>query len=253
MPLLDRCVYTCRHGVAKGLRRRGGLDFIARGLSKEEAFLLEQDFDGKTVYDVGAFRGILTIFFARAVGAKGRVIAFEPNPFSRKRAEENVLLNNFCNVQILGVGLGKEPSRAVQAFKLNNLAQATFQENAKEKTLSQSGSKSVEVQIETIDHLIADQGLPPPDFVKIDVEGLEDSVLLGMVETLQEHGPSLFIELHGPGTVRRQARAVRIVTLLVGLGYRVKNIEREIELTPENAAPNSFGHFYCTCSNDYPR
>src|SRR5688572_5752212 len=73
-------VYTVRSGVAKGLKRRGGFGFIPRDISREEAFLAAMDFRGKTVFDIGAYEGIYTLFFARAVGAKGRVVTFEPNP-----------------------------------------------------------------------------------------------------------------------------------------------------------------------------
>ena len=36
-----------------------------------------------------------------------------------------------------------------------------------------------------------------PDFIKIDVEGLEYNVLNGMKNTLHEKKPKLFIEIHG--------------------------------------------------------
>lgn len=83
--------YTVRNGLAKGLNRRGGLGFIPqiRSMSSEEIFLLGLDFNGRTVYDVGGYEGIYTIFFARAVGENGKVITYEPNPINQDRIRMN--------------------------------------------------------------------------------------------------------------------------------------------------------------------
>src|SRR5258708_5462955 len=47
---------------------------------------------GGDFVDAGASIGIYTIDIARALGARGRVLALEPNPFVRARLEENVRL-----------------------------------------------------------------------------------------------------------------------------------------------------------------
>lgn len=53
------------------------------------------------------------------------------------------------------------------------------------------------VQARTIDSLIA-EGLPAPDFVKIDVEGHELKVLYGARKLLGVKRPELLIEFHAP-------------------------------------------------------
>jgi len=47
-----------------------------------------------------------------------------------------------------------------------------------------------------LDTLVATDGLPDPDLVKLDVEGAEAAVLDGAVEVLQRARPALLIELH---------------------------------------------------------
>jgi hypothetical protein len=47
-----------------------------------------------------------------------------------------------------------------------------------------------------LDTLVAAEGLPAPDLVKIDVEGAEAAVLDGAAEILQRTRPGLLIELH---------------------------------------------------------
>ena len=80
--LLKNRVYTSRSGLVKGLKRKGGVGFIPRQLSLEEKFLMNLDINGQTIYDIGGNVGIFTMFFARSVGKKGKVITFEPNPWN---------------------------------------------------------------------------------------------------------------------------------------------------------------------------
>ena len=82
-PLAKNHIYTSRSGLTKGLKQKGGLGFIPkRPLTREEKFLLGLDINGQTIYDIGEHAGIFTMFFARSVGKKGKVITFEPNPWN---------------------------------------------------------------------------------------------------------------------------------------------------------------------------
>src|ERR1035441_3118651 len=82
--------YTSRRGLAKGLKRRGGLGFLPGGPpTAEEDFLRTLDLRGKTVFDVGGFIGLMTIFFASRAA---HVVTYEPLPASRskiRRSEEH--------------------------------------------------------------------------------------------------------------------------------------------------------------------
>ena len=83
-PFVADRVYVVRHGLAKGLKRRGGLGFVPQmgRLSLEETFLEGLDLAGQTVYDIGGYEGVFTLFFARRVGPSGRVVTPLP-AFSR--------------------------------------------------------------------------------------------------------------------------------------------------------------------------
>jgi FkbM family methyltransferase len=52
-------------------------------------------------FDVGADVGYYTLLLARGVGPKGRVIAFEPNPFNLTYLKEHLCLNKIGNVEIV--------------------------------------------------------------------------------------------------------------------------------------------------------
>jgi FkbM family methyltransferase len=55
---------------------------------------------GDTLIDCGGHHGLMAIVGARAVGASGRVISFEPNPNSRRLFRENCALNDVGNIEI---------------------------------------------------------------------------------------------------------------------------------------------------------
>ena len=90
--------YTVRHGLARGMKRKGGLGFLPMSArpTAEEVFLRSLPLEGKTVYDIGAFEGLLTLYFSRF--AK-QVIAFEPNPRNYAKCLENLRLNHLTNVR----------------------------------------------------------------------------------------------------------------------------------------------------------
>jgi hypothetical protein len=49
----------------------------------------------------------------------------------------------------------------------------------------------------SLDDFLGD-GWPPPQFVKVDVEGGAAQVLAGAIRLLQDIRPEMYVELHGP-------------------------------------------------------
>src|SRR5260370_33379135 len=86
------------------MRRKGGLGFvpIERVATPEVIFLRQLPLSGRVVYDIGAFQGIMTLFFARQAR---QVISWEPNPRNYSHCMENVRLNSLTNVQLLNRGV----------------------------------------------------------------------------------------------------------------------------------------------------
>lgn len=60
------------------------------------------------------------------------------------------------------------------------------------------GGAAIRVETVSLDSFVFEQGNAPPDFVKIDVEGAESSVLEGARRVLSTFRPVLLIELHSP-------------------------------------------------------
>jgi FkbM family methyltransferase len=134
---------------------------------------------GMTFWDVGAHVGFFTVLGSRLVGAEGIVHAFEPVEENRRRLAAAVERNGCGNVTIHAVALSSAPGEAV----------LHAHESSAMWSLAGEG-EGVGVHTETLDSL----GLPPPNVVKIDAEGVELEVLRGGGRLLSEARPALLVE-----------------------------------------------------------
>ncbi len=247
--LFDSATYTVRHGLLKGMKRKGGLGWAPAALSQgvataEHRFWEALDLQGKTVYDVGAFQGLLTLFFASRAKA---VIAFEPNSRNRKRLLENLKLNGVGNVQVRATGVGaRRETLKMVGSPLMPGGSSVDSKVVAELERSGVGVVAEEIPIVALDGEIPEAGLPPPDFIKIDIEGWEIEALRGAKQTLERYRPALFLEMHGETLREKKRKAAEIVGFLCDAGYRnILHVESGGAITPENSAAAMEGHLYC--------
>lgn len=166
---------------------------------------------GDNVYDLGANIGYVSMMLASQVGPAGRVFAFEPIVETFDMLRKNIVLNKINNVTLLNVAAAASSSLTVMRT-IENLSMSSL-------VWHQNDARAVQVCIRTvaIDDLIESGELPPPKFVKIDVEGAEGLVLQGMVRTIACARPVIFLECSDIG---RQTSW----SLLCGLQYRCQSI-----------------------------
>lgn len=238
--------YRIRHGLAAGMRRRGGLGFLPFKVSEtaEERFLSKLQLSGKTVYDIGGFEGILTLYFARKAKS---VITFEAVPRNYQRCVENVKLNGLTNVRVFGIALSSEPGHI--EFTYDPLMPGAATGSSSVSNQIKAGvatARTVRTDVVTLDSQVETLGLPPPHFVKIDIEGMELPALRGMSRTLALWAPDLFIELHGAELTDKIANAVSVMELLQRAGYKLYDVENERQVGASDFGPHPPSHLYCT-------
>jgi FkbM family methyltransferase len=244
-PLFRRNVYTIRSGLAAGLRRRGGLGFLPRALTPEERFLLSLDLSGQVIYDVGAYEGLFTLFFARAAGRGGAVFAWEPNPENARIVEDNVRLNGFERVRVFPMGIGQAAATLVLTFPKSEPARGSMEPEIARLVGEEPDAARLTVPIDSLDHQIEARSLPPPDFVKLDIEGMEMPALRGMKGTLARHAPVLYIEVHGADVRRKEANITAVADFVLRFGYKIRHVESGNEIGPGNLHTAREGHVYC--------
>jgi FkbM family methyltransferase len=250
-PVVDSFVYTAKHGPARGLRRQGGMGWLPSVIPRthewaaEEAFLEGLDWQGLNVYDVGGDQGLFTLFFADRVGESGQVVVFEPNPRSCDRIQRNIDLNHFKNVRLMPYGLGAEYALLPFCFPAFEPARGSASPHIAKLIANEPRCVTCEIEVQALDEARFDNQLPAPDFIKLDVEGMELAALQGMSQTLKKWRPRLCIEMHGVTIEEKAANAQRVVAFMETLDYRIRHLESGERITSKNAERAKQGHVYC--------
>lgn len=132
---------------------------------------------GDVFYDIGANCGFFTLLASKLVGPTGHVYAFEPNPSILAKLRRNLELNGVDNVTTFP--LGASDANAVHEF---TVMRGTNSGMSSMRAIE--GNETSQIEVVRIDDLIAERGLRPPDFVKMDIEGAEFRAVQGMRRAL---------------------------------------------------------------------
>lgn len=161
---------------------------------------------GWIFYDIGANVGFYTLLASKFVGEGGSVISFEPNPRNMEFLRRHIELNGLINVRVIQAAVSDTSGR--ESFSLN--------EGPEQGHLSTAGELLVETA--KLDDLLQNREIPPPDAVKIDIEGAELRALHGGRKLLRLHPPLIFLATHGYGNHEA------CCALLSDLGYEIEEI-----------------------------
>ena len=161
---------------------------------------------GMVAYDIGAHIGYTALIMARAVGPTGRVVAYEPDPANLALLQRNMDLNGLGDVvEARALALGaRDGAGDLARGELSVLTRIEERDGG-------------DVTVSSLDREVYERGLPAPDLVLIDVEGMEIPVLTGAARVLREHGPIVICEDQG-------CRA-EVMQLLHDLGYTSRLVD----------------------------
>ena len=166
-------------GAARGMKwvKGSGVNGYWLGIyeKSQQVETLKRAKPEMVAYDVGAHAGFYSLIFSKYCR---RVFAFEPSEKNRVFIREHLKLNKITNVFLLPEAVSNYSGRA----------------NFKELESSAQGRLSdegYEVSVISIDDFVKEN--PPPDIIKIDVEGEEFNAVKGAEETLKKYAPVLFV------------------------------------------------------------
>lgn len=195
----DSYIVCRRSGVIWSLDLEEGIDFSIWLLGGFEPRTLKQYKslvrEGDVVLDIGANVGAHTLPFARLVGDRGHVISFEPTQWAFEKQCKNLHLNpelgrRVRQVQALLVAENDEtlPSEIYSSWPL--VKEEGVHAQHKGRLMTTAGA-----EVLTLDDAVREIGLARVDFIKIDVDGHEPSVVRGAMDTLKIHQPMILMEL----------------------------------------------------------
>ncbi|MHA1762930.1 MAG: FkbM family methyltransferase [Promethearchaeota archaeon] len=147
--------------------------------------------------DIGANIGIYSLLFSRHAKF---VYSFEPYPRNLDFFRKMMAINHVKNVKIYPYGIS------------NKIGKLYFRKGNSIATGRLTKEGDFQVNTITLDYFIELTKIEP-SIIKIDVEGLEFSVLKGAEDFLKRKKPMILIETHGPMITKK------ILKYLKAIGY----------------------------------
>lgn len=192
--------------IASGIGHR---IFFDGGFEEHELYSVSRYIKKNSiVFDVGANIGTHSIFFS-TIATEGKIYAFEPskNTFL-------LLLKNIINYQnIIPVNLG-----------INDTSKESIFYECEDNALSglKDTKRSTVKNISTILTISGDKfqelyDIPHVDFIKIDVEGLEQSVIKGLNQIISRFHPTIFCEIYQG--VNSNSSPIETIEMVLSFGY----------------------------------
>ena len=173
-------------------------DFAIMSRHEDEIIHQFNTKQGDIVVDVGAHMGKYTIIASKRVGENGKVIAIEAHPGNYEILNRNIELNGLTNITTLNYAVYSKEAK-IKLFLPDEKSNHTIY-NTLIPTRAKDGEKFVEVNANTLDNLLQQNGISQEvNWIKIDVEGAEFEVLKGATDILSKSKDiSLLIEVHNP-------------------------------------------------------
>lgn len=146
---------------------------------------------GRLALDIGAHVGTWSMQLATVFD---KVIAFEPSRVPHKTLLENLQLNNIHNVQVIKSAVSDTAISTTLNIYYGSLSGAHTLLNVYPP---HDGSSKNKIREESVVTVTLDSHIKSPvDFIKIDVEGAEASVLNGAMSIINRSNPTIIIEIH---------------------------------------------------------
>jgi len=184
---------------------------------KDDIEFLMSNLNGDDVfYDIGANTGLYSIFAANKC-QNCQVIAFEPYPPNISVLKENIKLNE-GNISVLDVALSNKSGKMDLS-----VPQKETPSHGTGSLVAQNSESTQSVCTARGDELIDEDKIPPPNIVKIDVEGAEPLVIDGLFNALShERCRCVCCELHLDHLDECGSSVSDIISKFDDLGFEVE-------------------------------
>lgn len=188
---------------------------------------------GAITYDIGANAGYFTLVMSVLVQHNGGVFAFEPDSKNFSALGKNLKDNDVENVKIFQRAVSDNTGELIFAsFECSLVGHIATPNTPDDAILRQ-------VKSTKLDDFVYEEGFPKPTFIKIDVEGAEEQVIVGADRLIREAKPVILAEVR-EGEIYRN-----IVDFLIDRDYHVEYLEGGWQLEQHHLGdllfvPNSY-------------
>jgi FkbM family methyltransferase len=192
-------VTVMRRGVRWRLNLKEGIDLAIYLLGRFEVRTIERYRkllrEGDVALDIGANIGAHTLPLAQIVGKRGKVYSFEPTAYAYGRQKINISLNpelepriSAHHMMLMDSGAASLPAFVYSSWPLEG-ADDLNREHFGRLMQTEGAAHG------TLDQFIRELGIEQVDFIKLDVDGNELSVLKGSKLTINRFRPLIMLEL----------------------------------------------------------
>lgn len=185
----------------------GNLDWTGGAEDETRATLFAEARRGDVFYDIGAHGGVYSLTWLARVG--GEVHSFEPQPDELLR---NFALNGRGTEHVHAVALGDEAGSV----------RMTSRERSSNHVDAVAGD--IEVPIACLDDYVETLGLPDPQWIKIDIEGMELPALRGARRLLERAQPVVVCEINHLYD-RFGSSLTGLIDFMAGAGYALWRLQ----------------------------
>ena len=173
---------------------------------------------GDTFLDIGAHIGYFSFHAAWAVGRKGKVFSFEPNPPIFDFLSHNVRKLRLPNVELFKTALSDHKGCANFVIPRYRWGSECHYDATLEQQSGDAECRRIEIAVDTLDSIFADRA-EKIAFIKCDVNNHELSFLRGALQTIRRSKPAMLIEILADPD-QAEMPAAQVFDLLAGENYQ---------------------------------
>jgi FkbM family methyltransferase len=172
--------------------------------------------------DIGANIGLYTVLLSTLVPTR-RVLAIEPTPEAASRLRKNLKRNDAFRNTVVFEGVATEVSGYASLSVVPGKEEYSSLGAVQHQAVAGERRETIKVASSTIDDLVEAHNLDP-GFVKIDVEGMEHSVIGGMHKVLAKYRPVILTEISDPLLRANGSSSEALIKAIRSYSYCVRDI-----------------------------
>ena len=175
-------------------------------------FIKNEKYKGQDIIDIGGYIGDSALFLQKYTG--GIIHAIEPDNVNYSYMKEVLNANNNILIKPYNIAIGERNCKKL--FQSRGITSSFVR-------YPQNIDNISEVAVITLDYFVTTKKLNPY-LIKIDVEGSENLVLLGSIETLKKYKPTIIVSVYHNGeeffNLKSQIEELNI-------GYKIRLVKPE--------------------------